>query len=106
MHFSQILPAFVALTAAAPQANPDRSENIDISDFTVRKDQGPDQTKINAVSFKLSGDDATDLTCSKSNPELPSDVITCGESKYRFALTEGSDDYEFGLRVYHELGTA
>ena len=106
MHFTNILPAFAALAAALPQPNPDMYENIDISDFTIRKNQGPDQTKINVVSFKLSGENATDLTCEKSNPALPSDVITCGESKYRFALKEGTDDYEFALDLYHELGLA
>lgn len=106
MRFTTVIPAFVALAAAAPQPNPDMYENIDISDFTVRKDQGPDGAKINAVYFKLSGEDATDLTCEKSNPGLPSDVITCGESKYRFSLKEGTGEYEFGLDLYHELGLA
>lgn len=46
------------------------------------------------------------MTCEKSNPALPSDVITCGETKYRFALKEGTDEYEFGLHLYHELGLA
>ncbi|EOD43152.1 putative major allergen alt [Neofusicoccum parvum UCRNP2] len=94
----------IAAAAPAPQStgapDPNTYENIDISDFTVRKNDG-----IQAVFFKLSGKNATDLDCSASNPGFPSDVITCGETKYRFALYPGSTT-EFGLRLYHELGLA
>jgi hypothetical protein len=100
---------FAALAAALPQntPNPDAYENIDIADFTVRKNE-PEGT-ISAVSFKLSGDDAKDLLCEASDPSFPTDVITCGETKYRFALfpSENQDEgYEFNLRLYHELGPA
>ncbi|KAL0937218.1 uncharacterized protein CTRU02_206949 [Colletotrichum truncatum] len=94
-----------ALAAPAPQANdaPRPSENIDISNFSVRKEQ--DGTLVN-ISFNLSGDDAKDLLCESANPELPStEVVTCGDSKYRFTLKEGSET-EFALRIYHELGLA
>ncbi|KAL0261902.1 Effector protein PevD1 [Diplodia seriata] len=97
---------FGAIATAAPAAqstgapDPATYENIDIADLTVRKNDG-----IQSVSFKLSGKDATDLDCSASNPGLPSDVITCGETKYRFALYSGTES-EFALRIYHELGLA
>ena len=93
--------AFAALATAAPSTS---SENIDIGELLVRKNETADATDINAVYFKLNGTDATNLVCQASNPKFPSDVITCGESKYRFALYPGSDDYEFALRLYHELG--
>ncbi|KAG9255657.1 uncharacterized protein F5Z01DRAFT_550652 [Emericellopsis atlantica] len=113
MQLINLIP-FLTLAAAAPKAtstppNPDSYENVDIADFTVRKEQAAGQdtpTAINSVSFKLSGDDATDLACSASNPDFPSEVITCGDSKYRFVLQPGSDDAEFGLTLYHELGPA
>jgi len=85
-----------------PTTAPDPStyENVDIDSFFVRYNT----SDINAVSFTLSGDDATDLACSASNVELLQ-VYTCGTSKYRFALTNGTDA-QFGLRLYHELGAA
>jgi hypothetical protein len=112
MQYLSLIP-FLTLAAAAPNPtstppSPDTYENIDITDFSVRKAQGPDQDTptIDAVSFKLSGDDATDLTCAASSPDFPSEVITCGESKYRFVLQPGTDGNEFGLTLYHELGPA
>lgn len=108
----QFIPASAALFAAIAAAAPTpvqesatlttrqyASENIDINDFFVRKNNG-----IQAVSFKLSGDDAKDLECSGSNPK-PTDVITCGDSKYRFVIKPGQVE-EFGLTIYHELGPA
>jgi hypothetical protein len=116
MHASTVfVAAFAALAAAAPSPKKSHKtdtrpyENIDIADFFVRKSQalGSDKKTIDAVSFKLSGDDAHDLLCSASNPGFPSEVITCGDSKYRFVLEPGSDkEYEFGLTIYHETGPA
>ncbi|KAI8240979.1 hypothetical protein K4K55_013032 [Colletotrichum sp. SAR 10_96] len=93
-----------ALAAPAPQTTdaPTPSENIVINDFSVRKQVNG---TLSYVSFTLSGDDATDLACSGANPALPSEVITCGESKYRFTLRTGAES-EFALRIYHELGLA
>ncbi|KAM0323672.1 hypothetical protein ACHAQA_008607 [Verticillium albo-atrum] len=96
-----------ALAAPAPSPSdgprdPNTYENIDIADFNVRK--GEDGT-IKYVNFKLSGNDADGLACEAENPGLPSEVITCGESKYRFALYPG-EEFEFALRLYHELGLA
>jgi hypothetical protein len=109
MHASSALLAiFTASAAALPAAKTVPSENIDLAEFTVRKTQAFDSDKktIEAVSFKLSGDDAKDLLCEASKPGFPSEVITCGDSKYRFVIQEGTGDYEFGLTLYHELGTA
>jgi hypothetical protein len=112
MHAATAIFTLLAATASALPAKQVKSvpsENIDIADFTVRKTQaaGSDEKTIEAVSFKLSGDDAKELLCEKSKPGLPSEVITCGDSKYRFVLQEGTvEGYEFGLTIYHELGTA
>jgi opacity protein-like surface antigen len=105
-----------ALAAAAPAAsNTPRQdgqsyENIDISDFLVRKyNQENGTVSIDVVDFKLSGDDAADLGCTAQSPAWPvaEKVYTCGESKYRFSLQAGPEDgAEFSLRVYHELGPA
>lgn len=98
---------FGAIAAAAPASpqstappDPNTYENIDIADLYVRKNEG-----IQSVSLKLSGKNATDLDCSASNPGLPAEVFTCGESKYRFAIDKG-ETTEFALHIYHELGLA
>ncbi|KAI9151369.1 Effector protein PevD1 [Paramyrothecium foliicola] len=116
MHGLTIATGLFAAFAAAAPANVARqeetrpSENINIKDFLVRKYNEPNGTvTINVVDFKLSGDDATDLSCTAQSPEwpIPSEVVTCGDSKYRFSLQPGSEEgEEFSLRVYHELGLA
>lgn len=106
--FTAITSLFAGLTAALPQATPvpGSYENIDISDFSVRKTSG-EPTTIQSVYFKINGTDATDLVCSVSDPAYPSKVITCGESKYRFAIAPAAvEPYEFELSLYHELGPA
>jgi hypothetical protein len=60
---------------------------------------------VRNMSFKLTGRNATDLLCAKTDPDFPSAVITCGDSKYRFALYPGKE-FEYSLRLYHELGLA
>lgn len=107
--FTAVTALFAGLAAALPQApDPNTYENIDIADFTVRKDVGKEQAdSVSVVYFKINGTDATDLVCEASSPAFPSEVVTCGESKYRFALYPAEDEpYEFALRLYHELGTA
>jgi hypothetical protein len=114
MHAFTLATGFLAaLASAAPaatSARQDSGEDITITNFLVRKYNQDNGTKtINVVDFKLSGDDATDLSCSASNPEFPNpnNVNTCSDSKYSFSLHPGlTDDVEFSLRVYHELGTA
>ena len=98
---------FSALAIASPTPkeptvapNPASYENVDIDSFLVRHHS----SVIDVVDFKLSGRNATDLACTASNVTLL-EVYTCGESKYRFALTEGSES-QYGLRLYHELGLA
>ncbi|KAI0377699.1 hypothetical protein F5Y04DRAFT_263497 [Hypomontagnella monticulosa] len=86
------------------------SEDVSITSFSVHKAgaNGTSAGVVDGVSFKLSGENATDLSCSATastiNSGLPTEVITCGDSKYRFALLEGPDTATFTLRVYHELG--
>lgn len=109
MHFVSVAATFFAGLAAAvpaPQStgapDPATYENIDIAEFTVRENA---DGSLMATSFLLSGEAAANLTCSASDPSLPSEVYICGDSKYRFALVPGSE-YKYGLRIYHELGTA
>ncbi|KAK6956728.1 hypothetical protein Daesc_002008 [Daldinia eschscholtzii] len=103
---------FGASAMAAPQEGELRSEDVSITEFSVHKSgaSGSSAGTVDGVSFKLSGDDAKDLSCSASASDitkgLPTDVITCGDSKYRFALLEGQDSSTFTLRIYHELGLA
>ncbi|KAJ8110291.1 hypothetical protein OPT61_g6833 [Boeremia exigua] len=116
MRFTIAVSALFAavLAAPAPQTSdcpnpahcgsaPDPStyENVDITGLYIRKNNG-----IQNAGFKLTGDNATDLAC-EIGPvaELPSEVVTCGDSKYRFGLTKGESS-EFGLAVYHETGLA
>ncbi|KAH8595608.1 hypothetical protein B0O99DRAFT_622262 [Bisporella sp. PMI_857] len=95
----------IAMAAPAPQVEPTNTENVDVSGFTVRK-HGEAGTTWDAVEFSITADNATDLICSASNPAYPiSEVYTCGDSKYRFALLTGEEN-EFALRLYHELGLA
>ncbi|KAF1942181.1 hypothetical protein EJ02DRAFT_324048, partial [Clathrospora elynae] len=83
--------------------DPSKYENIDISDFNLRRDG----KTVNTVDFKLSGNDAKNISCSTSNPAIPSAVITCGTSKYRFSLTTGPNHIsEYGLVIYHETGVS
>lgn len=100
-----------ALAAPAPQTtgcpnpahcggsppDPSTYENVDIADLYIRKNNG-----IQSASFKLTGANATDLACEIGVvPELPSEVVTCGDSDYRFGLTKG-ENTEFGLAIYHQ----
>ncbi len=109
MHALALVTASLAtLAGAVPTSESKPSENIAISNFTVRKDSSPSGTKINVVDFKLSGKDASNLSCTAQSPDFPTpkEVTTCGDSKYRFSLHAGKDGNEFSLRIYHELGLA
>ncbi|KAI1800303.1 hypothetical protein F4811DRAFT_556970 [Daldinia bambusicola] len=114
MRFTTAVAAlfFGATAMATPQDAKLESEDVSITDFYVHKAgaNGATAGTVDGVSFKLSGKDAKDLSCSAGAKEvtngLPTDVITCGDSKYRFAVLAGSDASTFTLRVYHELGTA
>ncbi|KAJ4305579.1 hypothetical protein N0V90_001110 [Kalmusia sp. IMI 367209] len=104
-----------ALAAPAPQTtdcpnpahcggsapDPSTYENIDISDFYLRKNPG-----IQNAGFTLAGANGT-VQCEIGAVEsLPSEVQICGDSKYRFGLIESESDGEAGLRLYHETGLA
>ncbi|KAI4860898.1 hypothetical protein F4820DRAFT_452472 [Hypoxylon rubiginosum] len=97
---------------AARQDDDPMSEDVSITGFAVHKAgaNGTSPGVVDGVGFVLSGEDATDLSCSATATQvtsgLPTDVITCGDSKYRFALLAGPDSSTFTLRVYHELGLA
>ncbi|KAI0471744.1 hypothetical protein GGR56DRAFT_88984 [Xylariaceae sp. FL0804] len=102
--------------AARPQQRARRSaaamsENVSVSDFTVTETigtaaNGSTTVTVSGVSFLLTGDDATDLECDAATG-VPSEVITCGDSDYSFALYPAPDGYAaYTLRVYHALGVA
>jgi hypothetical protein len=101
MKYFALASTLLATVFAAPAAQ-GRTENIDITDFFVRKTGD----KIVAFDFKLSGNDAKDLVCKTGAiASLPSDTITCGDSNYRFVLTKGKET-EFALSIYHQTGIA
>ncbi|KFA68996.1 hypothetical protein S40285_08702 [Stachybotrys chlorohalonatus IBT 40285] len=114
MHAIALFTGVFAAAAAAVPANRVQTrattENIDIEDMYIRKySHSNGTTSVSAVGFTLSGDENTDLDCQQMNPDfpIPSTVQTCGDSKYRFSLHPGqSNEYEFSLRIYHELGPA
>jgi hypothetical protein len=100
-----------ALAAPAPQTtgcpnpahcggsapDPSSYENINISDFYLRKNDG-----IQNAGFKLSGNNVTDISCEiGAVPSLPSEVVTCGTSDYRFGLVKGQES-DYGLAIYHQ----
>ena len=118
MQFFTAATLFAATALAAPVAqttdcpnpahcggsppDPSTYDNINISDFTLRKNDG-----IQSVSFSLSGANGTAECSIGAVPSLPSAVEVCGDSKYRFGLIEAtSQGAEVGLRLYRELGTA
>lgn len=79
--------------------DPSTYENIDISDYYLRKDDG-----IQSISFKLSGNNATNIACEiGAVPTLPSEVVACGESDYRFGVIESPNGQTGpGLAIYHQ----
>lgn len=105
----------VALAAPAPQTtdcpnpahcggsapDPSTYENINISDFFLRKNPG-----IQAAGFTLSGNNGTADCQIGAVESLPSEVQICGETKYRFGLIEGEDEGASYVRIYHETGLA
>ena len=95
----------ILLTTVTARTVPraERYEDVAITDLYVR--MLPENGTVTDVSFKLSGSAETNLTCSQTNPGLPSPVFICGQSKYRFALYKGKKT-DYALRVYHELGLA
>jgi hypothetical protein len=95
MQFLTIASLFAAaLAAPTPQTtdcpnpahcggppDPAHYENVDITDWSLRKNNGT----IQSVYFKLSGENATDLVCETGViPSLPAPVVNCGDSDYRY----------------------
>ena len=82
-----------------PAPDPNKYENIDISDYTLRKNDG-----IQSVSFTLKGETGEEIACTIGKVDsLPSPVTTCGDSDYRFGLTKPTDDFsDAGLAIYHQ----
>ncbi|KAG6031508.1 hypothetical protein E4U41_007542 [Claviceps citrina] len=110
-----VAAATLVSAAPAPERDPNATvyENINISDFYVRKTtDGPQSHNypvIEMVSFRLSGDNATDIVCEGNKPEYPNpkSVFSCANSYYSFSLHPGvSAGYEFSLQIYHALGAA
>ncbi|KAK7757156.1 hypothetical protein SLS62_000705 [Diatrype stigma] len=87
--------AFFGATAFAA------SEDVRIASFSVSK--GETDGALQNASFKLSGNEATDLDCSAdlAGKTLPTEDFTCGTSTYRFALDKG-DSTDFALVINHE----
>ncbi|KAI1842612.1 hypothetical protein JX265_012605 [Neoarthrinium moseri] len=105
--FTSVAAACGTLAIASPVAR-DFSEEISVTDFYVHEAliNGTTEATVDGVSFLLSGENATNLECS-AQTGIPSEVFTCGDSKYRFALYPGeSSSSGFTLRLYHELGLA
>jgi hypothetical protein len=100
-----------ALAAPAPQTtgcpnpahcggsppDPSTYENIDVSEFYLRKNDG-----IQNAGFKLSSNGNATISCEiGAVPTLPSEVVTCGSSDYRFGLVKGQES-DYGLAIYHQ----
>lgn len=114
MQFLTVASALFAAALAAPMAqttdcpnpahcgeapDPSTYENIDITDYNLRKNDG-----IQGVFFKLSGNNTTDISCEiGAVPTIPSEVVTCGESDYRFGVVaDPNGGSEPGIAVYHQ----
>jgi hypothetical protein len=97
--------AALAAPAAIPQDTPTYVETVTVTKFFLRKNT--ETGTIDSVDFKLSGDDATNISCAISAPTLPSETTNCGDSDYRFVLTKSTDaTSEVELWIYHQTGQA
>ncbi|KAI0023641.1 hypothetical protein F4780DRAFT_59145 [Xylariomycetidae sp. FL0641] len=110
MRFFTAAAAVLSATGALarPSLRRDYTELIKVSDFNAHEalsvaPNGTQLATVDYVSFTLSGEDATGLSC-EAETGVPSEVVTCGDSKYRFAVYPGSSSGNFALRLYHELG--
>ncbi|KAK1573978.1 uncharacterized protein LY79DRAFT_615565 [Colletotrichum navitas] len=90
-----------AIAAPTPQDGSAPSENIDISDLSVRREVNGTVTN---VSFNLTGNDAKGLVCEGATG-VPSNVLPCGDAKYRFSIEKGAEA-DYALRIYHEFAPA
>lgn len=96
------LAAASSLVSAAP---PTGTEEIVIGNFYLRKAIDADgKSTVDAVSFNLSGRNATRLTCYVDDPIYPepTHATECGrDSNYYFQLLPGTDGSEFRLNILH-----
>ncbi|KAI4956016.1 hypothetical protein J4E91_000226 [Alternaria rosae] len=115
MQFFTLAALFGAAAMAAPapqtsdcpnpahcQGPPDVNsyENVNFKDYSIRKNNGT----LQSVSFKIDARNATDLECvGGPYPTFPAPIVNCGESKYRFAMTEDING-DYPVTLYHELG--
>ncbi|KAI1259954.1 hypothetical protein F5Y18DRAFT_407686 [Xylariaceae sp. FL1019] len=106
MRFFTTAALFGALAVATP-CRRDMTEDVQITEFYVHQAlvNGTTRGVVDGVSFVLNGENATDLDCS-AQTGLPSEVISCGDSPYSFALYPGESSYDYTLRLYHALGVA
>ncbi|KAH7405889.1 hypothetical protein DE146DRAFT_753879 [Phaeosphaeria sp. MPI-PUGE-AT-0046c] len=122
MQFFTVASVFAAAALAAPVAQtpdcpnpahcvgpPDSStyENVDITDYTLRKND----SGIQSISFKLSGDDAKDVLCEiDAFTGFPSKMVTCGnpapDTGYRVIAIEPKDGADADIAVYHQTAPA
>ena len=79
--------------------DPSTYENVDIENFSLRKNPG-----ITNASFKLSSTNGTAECEIGAVEKLPSEVVSCGDSAYRFGLFEADDASQggIGLRLYKQ----
>ncbi|USP82864.1 hypothetical protein yc1106_10138 [Curvularia clavata] len=105
-----IAAALFAGAAVALPAASECGEMVTITDYSLRWNFN----QVESVSFKLSGNNATDLECTSPSgaiQQIPSPVYTCGDSKYRFGLQPvqsgfNMNDPQYNIAVYHETGPA
>ncbi|KAF2141674.1 uncharacterized protein K452DRAFT_287626 [Aplosporella prunicola CBS 121167] len=87
--FAVAVPAVFGALAFADQ------ETVTVKDLTIRDNNGIQMAEfsLQEPNVKCSGNDFTN-----------GNVVTCGESKYRFTVTGSNSDYK--LTLYHETGLA
>lgn len=98
---SAILGASFTL-AAPPVDIGGINEYVKVSDLEISRAAFG---KVTDISFKISGDNATNLACSAQNPTLGyevADSTRCGDSDYLFNLLRG-EDTDYALAVFHEF---
>nr|XP_036580477.1 protein elicitor protein [Colletotrichum truncatum]KAF6788389.1 protein elicitor protein [Colletotrichum truncatum] len=99
-----IITALIASVSAAPVTggNGIDAEELIINDFAARHQQ---DGSVVSVGLHITGHDATNLECSKTDGVVLGEVYNCGDSKYSFSLVKGRFD-TWGVHVYHRWGVA
>ncbi|KAJ3545515.1 hypothetical protein NM208_g1371 [Fusarium decemcellulare] len=103
--FSISLLASMPLATSSHVLKRELTETVSINGLTVHKTVASGTT-IQSVSFRLSGDAATDLPCEVDNPQFPPTKLSaCAGSPYSFGLFPvNADDSEFRLGIRREVG--